>query len=531
MMKKLVLGLLIATAIVVPTQNLKAQAFGTDVTVEANPSNQQPKAMDIALNGWIYVLNSMDTGGYNISRSTDGGNTFTVIGDVTTSTVYNHVDLIVAGSNTDTSQFSLFIAGYNPDNKVIYIDNYDRDGNFISSPYSKSIPNTTLGVRGLELATDYKSPGENGTVSPFSVVLATTERNGVNDSLRYFYSSSAGTSFVEVPVYGTSRFLERVSIAHGKSANYNNGRYFIAFEDFSASAAPSGHIGYTFTANDVTGGFLPVMWIDTVASVTGGQINNNVNNPRISFSSTTVDNDSSEFTGVVLFDRQFSVGDRDVLAFCNKRPMGTSITGWFRSDINNDGNVNCFDGDISYDPLFNNFLVTLYDSTHHDLNFTVKGFNLATPGNWSAFYIYNYCDNNANLVAPTPRVVMNNVTQKVGWAWTEKISGKLVTKFDAEWRGSAPNAVVENTMVNSLNVFPNPADAEVNIYFDLKQAGKVSFRLYDALGQQVSTIYDGQAGAGQNAVNLNVQNLASGMYLYTLQTDKGALSGKLTVKH
>ena len=47
-------------------------------------------------------------------------------------------------------------------------------------------------------------------------------------------------------------------------------------------------------------------------------------------------------------------------------------------------------------------------------------------------------------------------------------------------------------------------------------AGDASLTVYNALGQTVATLVNGQMNAGRHTVNFNAANLPSGLYFYRL---------------
>jgi hypothetical protein len=65
--------------------------------------------------------------------------------------------------------------------------------------------------------------------------------------------------------------------------------------------------------------------------------------------------------------------------------------------------------------------------------------------------------------------------------------------------------------------YPNPFNPSTTIRFDLPHASKVSLKVYNVLGQEVTTLVDEEKPAGRYDVRFNAQNLASGMYMYRLQ--------------
>lgn len=70
--------------------------------------------------------------------------------------------------------------------------------------------------------------------------------------------------------------------------------------------------------------------------------------------------------------------------------------------------------------------------------------------------------------------------------------------------------------------FPNPFNPQTTITFDIAKDSKVTLKVYDMLGREVSTLVNENMRAGKNySVSFDGKNLASGMYIYRLTTQDG----------
>ncbi|NUO19739.1 right-handed parallel beta-helix repeat-containing protein [bacterium] len=67
--------------------------------------------------------------------------------------------------------------------------------------------------------------------------------------------------------------------------------------------------------------------------------------------------------------------------------------------------------------------------------------------------------------------------------------------------------------------YPNPFNPTTNIQFDLKDAGHVKIMVFNTLGQVVATIADRELEAGRHTVSFDASNLASGLYLYSINVN------------
>lgn len=81
--------------------------------------------------------------------------------------------------------------------------------------------------------------------------------------------------------------------------------------------------------------------------------------------------------------------------------------------------------------------------------------------------------------------------------------------------------------------YPNPAtdDGKTNIRFNLQGSREVVLKLYNELGNEISTLVSGPMAAGPHNVNLNVNNLPNGTYFYKLQSGDFVATRSMIVHH
>ena len=68
--------------------------------------------------------------------------------------------------------------------------------------------------------------------------------------------------------------------------------------------------------------------------------------------------------------------------------------------------------------------------------------------------------------------------------------------------------------------FPNPFNPITTIKYDLPNAGEVSLIIYDILGRRVKQLVNDKQQPGRYEIKFDASNLASGVYIYQLITDK-----------
>jgi hypothetical protein len=63
----------------------------------------------------------------------------------------------------------------------------------------------------------------------------------------------------------------------------------------------------------------------------------------------------------------------------------------------------------------------------------------------------------------------------------------------------------------------------------LNRQGKVSVKLFDILGREVSTVLNRQMNAGRHEIAINAENLASGIYFVSLESGVNRVSKKIVL--
>ena len=88
-------------------------------------------------------------------------------------------------------------------------------------------------------------------------------------------------------------------------------------------------------------------------------------------------------------------------------------------------------------------------------------------------------------------------------------------RFINNFSGIDPKA----TASNQIDVYPNPFSSNSTITFSLKKTENVKVGLYDLQGKLIRLIANKQFGMGINNININADNLASGIYMIKVETN------------
>ena len=88
------------------------------------------------------------------------------------------------------------------------------------------------------------------------------------------------------------------------------------------------------------------------------------------------------------------------------------------------------------------------------------------------------------------------------------------------------NASVPNDF-NLYQNYPNPFNPATNIKFDIPNSGNVSLKIYDQLGNEMTSLVDGFKNAGSYNISFNASELPSGVYFYKLNTNGNSIAKKM----
>jgi len=96
---------------------------------------------------------------------------------------------------------------------------------------------------------------------------------------------------------------------------------------------------------------------------------------------------------------------------------------------------------------------------------------------------------------------------KVGWG-----SSDVGTR-------NAPSPVADFVLYQN---YPNPFNMETTVIFELNESAPVTLRIYDISGHEVQTVFqDVYFQTGTHSVSVQAERLATGVYFYRLEGEKG----------
>lgn len=84
-------------------------------------------------------------------------------------------------------------------------------------------------------------------------------------------------------------------------------------------------------------------------------------------------------------------------------------------------------------------------------------------------------------------------------------------------------------LTSSLNAYPNPANTNVNVNFSINESANVEMTVISVTGDVVYNNNFGSIAAGKYSKNINVSELANGIYFYTLNVNGNVTTKKLVI--
>lgn len=102
-----------------------------------------------------------------------------------------------------------------------------------------------------------------------------------------------------------------------------------------------------------------------------------------------------------------------------------------------------------------------------------------------------------------------------------RVVNKVVVGIDDDFDSGVPSSYrLEQN-------YPNPFNPSTQIKFAIPEAGRVKLEIFNLLGQKIAELVDEDLGAGYHTVDFNADNLSSGVYIYTINTNSFTSSKKM----
>lgn len=188
--------------------------------------------------------------------------------------------------------------------------------------------------------------------------------------------------------------------------------------------------------------------------------------------------------------------------------------------------------DLAVDAAGNAYVTGYSDSSTSDESYDYATLKYATTNGqqlWTARY--NGASNGVDQANSLVLDATGNV-YVTGYSVSNGTNSDYITLKYAQ-TGAAPlAAAIAQKSLEELAVYPNPAVSQATVSFHALVNGAAQVQVYNQLGQQVATLYEGTIRQGQRyTLPLHSETLASGLYTCSLLVNGQRESVRLHVAH
>jgi PKD repeat protein len=103
--------------------------------------------------------------------------------------------------------------------------------------------------------------------------------------------------------------------------------------------------------------------------------------------------------------------------------------------------------------------------------------------------------------------------------------GITITVINPAMAGVTDN----NTIINSLENYPNPFSNTTTIAYSIKQDASIELNILDLLGNKIAVIESGKKASGTYQTEWNASNISAGIYLLQLKVNNQISIKKLMI--
>jgi hypothetical protein len=500
-----------------PLKQINSPVFGKDIVINKDSSQDQRQiAICSAFNGWLfaaygYFIEADKISALTLLKSIDNGVTWSILTDEMYPAENNelrNINLVSIGDSISNIKVILStvakeITAPNEPGQAMVMRYDDEAGVWDKTLFSKPQ------CYDIAIAADLMYPANNS--NPFSIgILYSRHTSNQGDSIIFLSSSDGGNTVNNRKVLDITvgKRFSNVALTYGRTQSWNSGRYFAAWVERNNVNANTGHIYTAHSEPNIDSPFTTPINLDSLDP-------ENINmcqNPKIACQFNNIDNDSSNLTEIVLFEKYIIENNRyDIEGYFNKKATNSNHFTQFSLNSSSD---NKKQPSINFNPFDSTFMVTYYDSTTQKLPFLRKNFNLPDPGSWE-IVTPGYNDN-TNLDAPYPKLILNINEKQGANVWTREGSGgNGIAMFDAPY--STYTGILEDIKTSDskiINAYPIPCSYEIKIAFDIKKKANVTIQVLSILGQPLGTVTNEWYSEGKHTIRYDVSNFPNGTYLF-----------------
>ena len=125
-----------------------------------------------------------------------------------------------------------------------------------------------------------------------------------------------------------------------------------------------------------------------------------------------------------------------------------------------------------------------------------------------------------NVTDPFTKKGIPNITVTIGKvsATTDSLGHYKIDEITSVGSDSQSKDIVIPQEYSLSQNFPNPFNATTIINFSLKKPEFVIIKIYDIIGNELTTLLKENKPAGKYSIVFNAVNLSSGVYFYSINT-------------
>ncbi len=153
--------------------------------------------------------------------------------------------------------------------------------------------------------------------------------------------------------------------------------------------------------------------------------------------------------------------------------------------------------------------ICIYPSDQRQL-LNIGPFTLDNTNEAEIFVAYSVGQGTDALNSVTKGKMITNIARTL---YEHNFDPESVTSVADQTPGNFPNAyeLAQN--------FPNPFNPETQINYKITEAGNISIKVFDILGNEVATLVNKFQNPGEYSVTFDGKNFASGIYFYSLKVN------------
>lgn len=201
----------------------------------------------------------------------------------------------------------------------------------------------------------------------------------------------------------------------------------------------------------------------------------------------------------------------------NTRWSASTFPQWIEVDLGNVMVINKTEV-VCYNDRAYQFTIDVKTSQYGEYKRVVDRSNNKTPGSVSSPIIDLFDTTSARFVKLTVTGCYNNTT-----TWVSILEFRIFYSNEILSLKETINEPINYELLN----YPNPFNAETNIFFVIQKKSLIDISIFDLLGKKIITLIHEVKNEGGYIINFNSSGLPSGIYFCRLQSNNVILNRKL----